>query len=546
MSKYIFVTGGVVSSLGKGLVTACMGRLLRDRGFTVSIIKIDPYLNVDAGTMNPHQHGEVFVTDDGAETDLDLGHYERFVDINLSVNSSITTGKVYDSVIKKERHGDYLGQTVQVIPHITNEIKDRIRVVAQSDNPDVVIVEIGGTVGDIESLPFLEAIRQMRKDEGYDNTLYIHVTLVPKVGPAGESKTKPTQHSVRGLRNIGIHPDLLVCRCTSPLSADMREKIALFCDVPNGAVIESVDTPTVYALPLIFEEQGMPAQVLQRLRMPERAPDHSDWEEMVQRVLNPKHEGICIALVGKYMGLTDAYISVYEALRHGGIANQASVSLQWVDAEDIEARGAEPLLYHCDGILVPGGFGDRGIEGKIAAIRYARENHVPFLGLCLGMQCAVIEYARNVAGMADASSLEFNPDSRHLVIDLMPEQKLVADKGATMRLGLYPCRVVDGTLAQRCYGESLVYERHRHRYEVNNTFRDEIARAGMTFSGVSPDGRLVEMAELSNHPFFIGSQFHPEFKSRPNRAHPLFREFIKAAVMAHEPQQVMRELTVEK
>jgi len=546
MSKYIFVTGGVVSSLGKGLVTACMGRLLRDRGFTVSIIKIDPYLNVDAGTMNPHQHGEVFVTDDGAETDLDLGHYERFVDINLSANSSITTGKVYDSVIKKERHGDYLGQTVQVIPHITNEIKDRIRVVAESDNPDVVIVEIGGTVGDIESLPFLEAIRQMRKDEGHDNTLYIHVTLVPKVGPAGESKTKPTQHSVRELRNIGIHPDVLVCRCASPLSTDMREKIALFCDVPNGAVIESVDTNTVYALPLIFEEQGMPEQVLQRLRMPERAPDHSDWEDMVQRVLNPKHEGIDIALVGKYMGLTDAYISVYEALRHGGIANLASMTLQWVDAEDIEARGAESLLYHCDGILVPGGFGDRGIEGKIAAIQYARENHVPFLGLCLGMQCAVIEFARNVAGMTDASSLEFDPYSKHLVIDLMPEQKLVADKGATMRLGLYPCKVVDGTLAHRCYGESLVYERHRHRYEVNNTFRDEIARAGMTFSGVSPDGRLVEMAELSNHPFFIGSQFHPEFKSRPNRAHPLFREFIRAAVMMHEPQQVMRELAVEK
>ena len=545
MSKFIFVTGGVVSSLGKGLVTACMGRLLRDRGFTVSIIKIDPYLNVDAGTMNPHQHGEVFVTDDGSETDLDLGHYERFVDINLSANSSITTGKVYDTVIRKERHGDYLGQTVQVIPHITNEIKDRIRLVAERDQADVVIVEIGGTVGDIESLPFLEAIRQMRKDEGIDNTLYIHVTLVPKVGPAGESKTKPTKHSVRDLRNIGIHPDLLVCRCTAPLSAEMREKIALFCDVPNGAVIESVDTNTVYALPLHFEEQGMPAQVIQRLRLPERAADHSDWEDMVQRVLNPKHE-VCIGLVGKYMGLNDAYISVYEALRHGGIANQASVTLQWVDAEDIQERGAEPLLHRCDGILVPGGFGDRGIEGKIAAIQYAREQHMPFLGLCLGMQCAVIEYARNVAGMTDASSLEFDPESRHLVIDLMPEQKLVADKGATMRLGLYPCRVVEGTLAHRCYGESLVYERHRHRYEVNNTFRDEIARAGMTFSGVSPDGRLVEMAELSDHPFFIGSQFHPEFKSRPNRAHPLFREFIKAAVMMHEPQQVMRELAVEK
>jgi len=541
MAKYIFVTGGVVSSLGKGLVTACLGRLLRDRGVTVSIIKIDPYLNADAGTMNPHQHGEVFVTDDGAETDLDLGHYERFVDINLSANSSITTGKVYDAVIRKERRGDYLGQTVQVIPHITNEIKDRIRVVAENENPDVVITEIGGTVGDIESLPFLEAIRQMRKDEGYENTLYVHVTLVPQVGPAGESKTKPTQHSVRELRNIGIHPDILICRCTHSLSAEMREKVSLFCDVPNSAVIESVDTPTVYALPLIFEEQGLDAQVVKRFHLPDHPADHREWQQMVERVRHPRHE-VVIALVGKYMGLNDAYISVYEALRHGGIANKASVTLQWIDAEDIEAKGADGLLSHCDGILVPGGFGDRGVEGKIEAIRYAREKHVPFLGLCLGMQCAVIEYARNVCGIADASSLEFNPESAHLVIDLMPEQKSVQDKGATMRLGLYPCQVQPGTLADRCYGEHLVYERHRHRYEVNNDFREQISRAGLTFSGTSPDGRLVEIAELSNHPFFIGSQFHPEFKSRPNRAHPFFREFIRAAITVHEPQQVMEEL----
>ena len=541
MAKFIFVTGGVVSSLGKGLVTACLGRLLRDRGFTISIVKIDPYLNVDAGTMNPHQHGEVFVTDDGAETDLDLGHYERFVDINLSAHSSITTGKVYDAVIRKERRGDYLGQTVQVIPHITNEIKERIRLVAERDNAEVVIVEIGGTVGDIESLPFLEAIRQMRKDLGHDETLYVHVTLVPQVGPAGESKTKPTQHSVRELRNIGIHPDVLVCRCTHPLSADMREKIALFCDVPDSAVIESIDTPTVYALPLIFEEQGLATHVEQRFHLPERPVDHHEWQEVVERVTHPKHEAV-IALVGKYMGLNDAYISVYEALRHGAIANQSSVRLQWIDAEEIEAKGAEGLLCHADGILVPGGFGDRGIEGKIAAIRYAREKHVPFLGLCLGMQCAVIEFARNVCGIADASSLEFNPESQHLVIDLMPEQKHVSEKGATMRLGLYPCQVQQETLAYRCYQQALVYERHRHRYEVNNDFRAQLTQAGMAFSGTSPDGRLVEIAELPSHPFFIGSQFHPEFKSRPNRAHPFFREFLHAAVTVHEPQQVMEDL----
>lgn len=545
MAKYIFVTGGVVSSLGKGLVTACLGRLLRDRDFSVSIIKIDPYLNVDAGTMNPHQHGEVFVTDDGAETDLDLGHYERFVDINLSANSSITTGKVYDAVIRKERRGDYLGQTVQVIPHITNEIKERIRIVAETDQADVIIVEIGGTVGDIESLPFLEAIRQMRTDEGHENTQYIHVTLVPQVGPAGESKTKPTQHSVREMRSIGIHPDVLVCRCTHALSNEMREKIALFCDVPNSAVIESIDTPTVYALPLTFEEQGLATQVISRLRLPERAFDHREWQDVVNRVLHPRHE-VTIALVGKYMNLTDAYISVYEALRHGGIANESVVNIQWVDAEEIEERGAEVLLSRCDGILVPGGFGDRGIEGKIAAIRFAREHHIPFLGLCLGMQCAVIEFARNVCGITDASSLEFNPESEHLVIDLMPEQKTIADKGATMRLGLYPCKIITGTLAETCYRTSLVAERHRHRYEVNNEFRDLLTTAGLVFSGTSPDGHLVEMAELTNHPFFIGSQFHPEFKSRPNRAHPLFRGFIHAAVQAHEPQQVMVELAVER
>lgn len=542
MAKYVFVTGGVVSSLGKGLVTACLGRLLRARDYSVSIIKIDPYLNVDAGTMNPQQHGEVFVTDDGAETDLDLGHYERFVDVSLSANSSITTGKVYDAVIRKERQGKYLGQTVQVIPHITNEIKDRIRLVAETDMADVVIVEIGGTVGDIESLPYLEAIRQMRTDEGHDNTLYIHVTLVPQVGPASESKTKPTQHSVREMRSIGIHPDILVCRCTHSLSTEMRAKIALFCDVTDAAVIESIDTDVVYSLPLSFEQQGLARQVLHSLRLPEKDADHREWEEVVYRVMNPKHQ-VTIGVVGKYMNLTDAYISIYESLRHAGIANQAEVTIKWVDAETLNAEhDVELKLAHCDGILVPGGFGDRGIEGKISAIKYAREKRIPFLGLCLGMQCAVIEFARNVCGMANASSRELNPESPQLVIDLMPEQRNISDKGATMRLGLYPCKVAADSLAWQCYGEAMVYERHRHRYEVNNELRPAIAAKGMVFSGTSPDDRLVEIAELPGHPFFIGSQFHPEFKSRPNRAHPLFREFIKAAVKIHEPQQVIVDL----
>ena len=545
MAKYVFVTGGVVSSLGKGLVTACLGRLLRDRQYSVSIIKIDPYLNVDAGTMSPHQHGEVFVTDDGAETDLDLGHYERFVDISLSADSSITTGKVYDAVIRKERHGDYLGSTVQVIPHITNEIKDRIRFLAEKEHSDFVIIEIGGTVGDIESLPYLEAIRQMRKDEGYNNTLYVHVTLVPKVGPAGESKSKPTQHSVRELRNIGIQPDVLVCRCTTPISEDMREKISLFCDVPVAAVIQSVDTPTIYALPLIFEEQGLSSMVLKRMQMPDDRPfNHERWQEVVDRVLNPKHE-VTIGVVGKYMELTDAYISVYEAIRHGGVANSCTVNIKWVDAEDIEQKSAEKYLAHCDGVLVPGGFGDRGIEGKITAIQYAREKNLPFLGLCLGMQCAVIEFARHVCGMADANSREFDEKSKHLVINLMPEQEAVADMGATMRLGSYTCKIGDNTLAARCYQESTIHERHRHRYEVNNDLRPLLAAAGMLFSGTSPDGRLVEMAELPEHPFFIGSQFHPEFKSRPDRAHPLFREFITAAIHHHEQQTTLNGMAVE-
>lgn len=541
MAKYVFVTGGVVSSLGKGLVTACLGRLLRARDYSVSIIKIDPYLNVDAGTMSPHQHGEVFVTDDGAETDLDLGHYERFVDISLSANSSITTGKVYDAVIRKERQGKYLGQTVQVIPHITNEIKERIRLVAESDMADVVIIEIGGTVGDIESLPYLEAIRQMRTDEGHDNTLYIHVTLVPQVGPAGESKTKPTQHSVREMRSIGIHPDILVCRCTHPLSPEMRAKIALFCDVTGSAVIESIDTNVVYSLPLSFEAQGMATQALRSLNLPDKIPDHREWQEVVQRVMNPKHQ-VTIGVVGKYMDLTDAYISIYESLRHGGIANLAEVTIKWVDAETLESEhDVELKLAHCDGVLVPGGFGDRGIEGKILAIKYAREKRIPFLGLCLGMQCAVIEFARNVCGMVEASSRELNPESPQLVIDLMPEQREISDKGATMRLGLYPCKIAPESLAAQCYGEAMVFERHRHRYEVNNELRPAIAAKGMLFSGTSPDERLVEIAELPGHPFFIGSQFHPEFKSRPNRAHPLFREFIKAAVKIHEPQQVITD-----
>jgi len=533
MTKFIFVTGGVVSSIGKGITTACLGRLLRDRGYRVTMQKIDPYLNVDAGTMNPHQHGEVFVTDDGAETDLDLGHYERFVDLNLTRRANVTTGGIYGNVIARERRGDYLGKTVQVIPHVTNEIKERIFEAAEHDNADIGIVEIGGTVGDIEGLPFLEAIRQMKGDLGPGNITYVHVTLIPYVGPAGETKTKPTQHSVRELRSIGIQPDLLICRSRMPLSEEMREKISLFCDVPLQAVIEGLDTDSIYELPLIFERQGLARLVEQRLSLEARAPDHSEWEQVVERIRKP--ESSCtIALVGKYMVVPDAYISVVEATRHGAIAERAAVTIKRVNAEDIVEQGAEALLGDVDGILVPGGFGGRGIEGKVDAITYARESGVPFLGLCLGMQCAVIEFARGRCGLDEAHSAEFEPESPHPVLDLLPEQKSVTDKGATMRLGAMPMKIIPGTLAHRLYGAEVASERHRHRYEVNNTYREDLAAAGLTMSGVSPDDRLVEMIELADHPFFIATQFHPEFKSRPNRAHPLFQGLVRAALERKE------------
>jgi len=530
MTKFIFVTGGVVSSIGKGITTACLGRLLRDRGYRVTMQKIDPYLNVDAGTMNPHQHGEVFVTDDGAETDLDLGHYERFVDLSLTRLANVTTGQVYGAVIARERHGDYLGKTVQVIPHVTDEIKQRIFEPAERDHADIAIVEIGGTVGDIEGQPFLEAIRQMKSQVGPGNVMYVHVTLIPFVGPAGESKSKPTQHSVRELRNIGIQPDLLICRSRMPLSEDMREKISLFCDVPLSAVIEGLDTESIYELPLIFERQGLAKMVEEKLALPAREPDHSAWEQVVERVRHPR-QSCAIALVGKYMVVQDAYISVVEAMKHGGIAEQTAITVKRVDAEDIMKDGAAKLLADADAILVPGGFGGRGIEGKVEAITYARENKVPFLGLCLGMQCAVIEFARGCCGLVGAHSAEFEPEAPHAVLDLLPDQKGVTDKGATMRLGAMPCKLLPGTLAHRLYGESVVSERHRHRYEVNNTYREDLAAAGMIMSGTSPDDRLVEIVELPDHPYFIATQFHPEFKSRPNRAHPLFQGLVRAALV---------------
>jgi len=533
MTKFIFVTGGVVSSVGKGITTACLGRLLKDRGLKVTIQKIDPYLNVDAGTMNPFQHGEVFVTDDGAETDLDLGHYERFVDISLTKASNVTTGQVYGSVIRKERAGEYLGQTVQVIPHVTDEIKSRIYGAAAAASAEVAITEIGGTVGDIEGQPFLEAIRQMRRELGVQNTLYIHVTLIPYVGPSGESKTKPTQHSVRELRNIGIQPDILLCRSRRPLSKEMRDKLSLFCDVAPEAVIEGLDTESIYELPLIFEAQGFGRLVAERLTI-DGTPNHSEWESVVARVRNPRTR-VTVAMVGKYMALQDAYISVTEAIKHGGIANEAQVEIRRVDSEEIEKQGAAKLLEGVHGVVVPGGYGDRGVEGKILAIQHCRENRLPFLGLCLGMQCAVIEFARNVCGWTDANSAEFSADTTHPVLDLMPEQEGVTDKGATQRLGAYPMRIMPGTRARHVYGCARASERHRHRFEVNNKFRSELEDRGLVTAGMSPDGRLVEMIELPDHPFFIGSQFHPEFKSRPNRAHPLFREFVKCA-LAHSEQ----------
>lgn len=537
-TKYIFVTGGVVSSLGKGITAASLGRLLKSRGYRVTIQKFDPYINIDPGTMSPYQHGEVFVTDDGAETDLDLGHYERFIDINLSKNSNTTTGKIYQSVINKERRGDYLGGTVQVIPHITNEIKERVFRVGQQDNADFVITEIGGTVGDIESLPFLEAIRQVKKDVGKNDVLYIHVTLVPYISAAGELKTKPTQHSVKELRSIGISPDIIVCRSEKPISKEMREKMAMFCDVDPDAVIQNLTARSIYEVPMLMEEQGLDTIVLRKLEMEDKPKDMHGWHDMVGRILKKYDKKVTIAVVGKYVALQDAYISITESLRHAAVANEAELDIHWVNAEEIEADDTDmaKVMAGVDGILVPGGFGNRGIEGKIKAIQYAREHKIPFFGICLGMQCAVIEFARHVCGMADANSSEFNPNSTHPVIDLMPEQLDVEDLGGTMRLGLYPCKVYPDTLTSKAYNAELIYERHRHRYEFNNAFREEIVGKGLVLGGTLPNGRLVEIVELpeSEHPWFLGAQFHPEFKSRPTNPHPLFREFVGAAVKHHQ------------
>ncbi|MCY0878063.1 MAG: CTP synthase [Firmicutes bacterium] len=529
MAKYVFITGGVVSSLGKGLTAASLGRILKMRGLRVTALKLDPYINVDPGTMSPLQHGEVFVTQDGAETDLDLGHYERFMDINLSQANNVTTGRIYWSTIAKERRGDFLGGTVQVIPHITNAIKERIHRVAEASGADVVIVEIGGTVGDIESLPFLEAIRQMRSDLGRDSVMYVHVTLVPFLSAAGEAKTKPTQHSVKELRSIGIQPDVIVCRTERPLSRDMRDKIALMCDVDRRAVIENVDADSIYQLPLMLAHEGLDDIVVSRLSLKAGPKDLSEWEALVSRSLNAT-DRVTIAVVGKYVNLHDAYLSVAEALTHGGIANGCHVEIRWVDSEHIERDGADPWLKGVGGILVPGGFGYRGVEGKIEAVHYARTKRVPFFGICLGLQAAVIEMARHEAGLHDANSTEFRADTPYPVIDLMPEQQGIEDLGGTMRLGSYPCVLQPGTRAEAIYGEPLIFERHRHRFEVNNQYRAVLEEAGLVMSGLSPDRRLVEIVELKDHPWFIGTQFHPELQSRPNRPHPLFRDFIRASL----------------
>ncbi len=527
--KYVFVTGGVVSSLGKGITAASLGRLLKSRGIKVTILKLDPYINVDPGTMSPLQHGEVFVTEDGAETDLDLGHYERFIDVDLGKRNNVTTGQIYNSVIEKERRGDFLGATVQVIPHITNEIKGCIKAVAENSDVDVVIAEIGGTVGDIESLPFLEAIRQFKSDIGRDEVMYVHVTLIPYIDAAGELKTKPTQHSVKELRSIGIQPDVIVCRSSRPLSEEMRDKIALFCDIEREAVIANVDVSSIYEVPLLLEEEGLGDIVIRRLGLEARERDLHDWREMVRKIKSPQGS-VEIAIVGKYVALHDAYMSIVEALCHGGIANGVHVRVRWVDSEELEGGDVERYLSGVDGVLVPGAFGSRGIEGKIQAVRWARESGTPFFGICMGLQCAVIEFARNVLGLEGANSTEFDPNTPHPVIDLMPEQKDITEKGGTMRLGAYPCRIMKPSKTYDAYGRELVRERHRHRFEVNNVYRDRLHEAGFVPSGIWPEGDLVEVMELRDHPWFLGTQFHPEFKSRPNRCHPLFREFVAAAV----------------
>ncbi|NEO13092.1 MULTISPECIES: CTP synthase [unclassified Moorena] len=529
MTKFVFITGGVVSSIGKGIVAASLGRLLKSRNYSVSILKLDPYINVDPGTMSPYQHGEVFVTSDGAETDLDLGHYERFTDTSVSRLNSVTTGSIYQAVINKERRGDYQGGTVQVIPHITNEIKQRIHRVAKNSNPDVLITEIGGTLGDIESLPFLEAIRQFRKDVGRNHVLYMHVTLLPWIPAAGEIKTKPTQHSVKELRAIGIQPDILICRCDRALPPGLKDKISAFCDVAVESVISAQDASSIYEVPLMLEKEGLAQQTLELFQMEQREPDLTHWQQLVERLHHPTHH-LEIAIVGKYIKLTDAYLSVVEALEHAAIAKDTKIKIHWVSAEDVEAYGPESFLNGFNGILIPGGFGIRGVDGKIQAIRYARENQIPLLGLCLGMQCSVVEWAKHVALLEEAHSSEFFTDTKNPVIHLLPEQQDVVDLGGTMRLGLYPCRIAPNTLASSLYQEEVIYERHRHRYEFNNAYRNLFLETGYVISGTSPDGRLVEIIELKQHPFFIATQFHPEFSSRPSRPHPLFVGFVQATL----------------
>ncbi|WP_456419257.1 glutamine hydrolyzing CTP synthase [Methanocaldococcus infernus] len=530
--KFIFITGGVISSLGKGITAASIGRLLKSRGFKVNMIKIDPYLQIDAGTMSPYEHGEVFVTEDGGETDLDLGHYERFIDENLTKDNNITTGKIYWNVLTKERRGEYLGKTVQVIPHITNEIKDWIKRLGKGY--DVTIVEIGGTVGDIESLPFLEAIRQMKKDLGKENTLYIHVSLLPYIRAAGELKTKPTQHSVKELRSIGIQPDILICRTELPINDKIREKLALFCDVDKEAVIEARDARTIYEVPLNLEKEGLGKLITKKLNLEDRKSNLEDWRRFVDRIINPMNE-ITIGIVGKYVELRDAYLSIIEALIHAGAKNDTRVNINWIHAEHLEREDYREILdkyreeNKLDGILVPGGFGERGVEGKINAIRYARENNIPFLGICMGLQCAVIEFARNVCNLEGANSTEFDPETKHPVIDLLPEQKEVKEKGGTMRLGAYKAILKEGTLVHKLYGRKEVYERHRHRYEVNPEYHEILEKHGLIISGTSPDGRLVEFIELNND-YFVATQAHPEFKSRPNKPHPLFDGLVKACL----------------
>lgn len=542
-TKFIFITGGVLSSLGKGLAAASIGALLKARGLKVTIQKLDPYINVDPGTMNPLQHGEVFVTDDGAETDLDLGHYERYLNISMSQKNSYTSGSIYNSVIGKERRGDYLGATVQVIPHITDEIKASILSLA-NDNPDgppdVALIEIGGTVGDIEGLPFLEAIRQLRGDLGRDHVLYIHLTLVPYLASAGEHKTKPTQHSVKELRSIGIQPDIILCRCEKPISMDLKNKISLFCNVEPDAVFSDIDVNNIYEVPLYFYEEGIDQKIAIMLRLPARNADLSGWKKLVQEYTHLKYK-VKIGIVGKYVEFIEAYKSLYEALTHGGIANSASMSLEFINSEEITPKTADSILSGLDGILVPGGFGIRGVEGKIEAIRYARENKVPFFGICLGMQCAVIEYARNVLGIKDATSEEFNPNAKNKLIYLMTEwydfrkntvvhRNESSDAGGTMRLGAYPCVLTPDSHAHKAYGQEEIQERHRHRYEFNNAYMDQLKEAGLEFSGLSPDGKLVEIVEISDHPWFLACQFHPEFKSTPMNPHPLFKDFVKASL----------------